>query len=84
MISALHAGRNQQQGAWHSLIFIIINVFWHLLLDNQAAGSTPTKGSPATTRPKGSVIDLTEDDDDVQGKFTQTLIINFVECLFSS
>lgn len=39
-----------------------------LLLDNQAAGSTPSKGSPAATRPKGSVIDLTEDDDDVQGK----------------
>ncbi|XP_075900277.1 activating transcription factor 7-interacting protein 1 isoform X3 [Nelusetta ayraudi] len=34
--------------------------------DNQAAGSTPSKGSPAATRPKGSVIDLTEDDDDVQ------------------
>lgn len=32
--------------------------------DNQAAGSATPKS--ATTRPKGSVIDLTEDDDDVQ------------------
>lgn len=47
--------------------------FWHLLIDNQAAGSTPSKGGPAATRPKGSVIDLTEDDDDVQGKFKWTI-----------
>uniref|UniRef100_A0A3B4TIR3 Activating transcription factor 7 interacting protein n=1 Tax=Seriola dumerili TaxID=41447 RepID=A0A3B4TIR3_SERDU len=32
--------------------------------DNQATGATSSKS--ATTRPKGSVIDLTEDDDDVQ------------------
>lgn len=34
--------------------------------DNQAAGSTPSKTATAAVRPKGSVIDLTEDDDDVQ------------------
>ncbi|KAM4604130.1 activating transcription factor 7-interacting protein 1 isoform 2-T3 [Polymixia lowei] len=34
--------------------------------DNQATSSTPTKTAVAATRPKGSVIDLTEDDDDVQ------------------
>ncbi|XP_060917026.1 activating transcription factor 7-interacting protein 1 isoform X3 [Labrus mixtus] len=34
--------------------------------DNQASGSTPSKAAPPTGRPKGSVIDLTEDDDDVQ------------------
>lgn len=34
--------------------------------DNQATGSTPSKGSASAGRPKGSVIDLTEDDDDVQ------------------
>nr|XP_019939752.1 PREDICTED: activating transcription factor 7-interacting protein 1-like isoform X1 [Paralichthys olivaceus]XP_019939753.1 PREDICTED: activating transcription factor 7-interacting protein 1-like isoform X1 [Paralichthys olivaceus]XP_019939754.1 PREDICTED: activating transcription factor 7-interacting protein 1-like isoform X1 [Paralichthys olivaceus]XP_019939755.1 PREDICTED: activating transcription factor 7-interacting protein 1-like isoform X1 [Paralichthys olivaceus] len=32
--------------------------------DNQATGATPSKAAAA--RPKGSVIDLTEDDDDVQ------------------
>lgn len=37
--------------------------------DNQAAGSTPSKAATPAARPKGSVIDLTEDDDDdVQGK----------------
>ena len=36
--------------------------------DNQATGSTPTKTPVQGPRPKGSVIDLTEDDDDVQGK----------------
>lgn len=46
------------------------------LLDNQAAASTPSKGSPAATRPKGSVIDLTEDDDDVQGKFKLTSLLH--------
>ncbi|KAM9362864.1 activating transcription factor 7-interacting protein 1 isoform 2-T3 [Symphorus nematophorus] len=35
--------------------------------DNQATGSTPTKAGAPAARPKGSVIDLTEDDDDVQG-----------------
>ncbi|XP_046899633.1 activating transcription factor 7-interacting protein 1 isoform X2 [Hypomesus transpacificus] len=34
--------------------------------DNQATGSTPTKTPVQGPRPKGSVIDLTEDDDDVQ------------------
>ncbi|XP_030003462.1 activating transcription factor 7-interacting protein 1 isoform X2 [Sphaeramia orbicularis] len=34
--------------------------------DNQAAGSTPSKAAAPAARPKGSVIDLTEDDDDVQ------------------
>ncbi|KAF7665088.1 hypothetical protein LDENG_00154510 [Lucifuga dentata] len=34
--------------------------------DNQATGSTPTKAAAPGLRPKGSVIDLTEDDDDVQ------------------
>ncbi|XP_070834331.1 activating transcription factor 7-interacting protein 1 isoform X4 [Chaetodon trifascialis] len=34
--------------------------------DNQATGSTPTKAAAPAARPKGSVIDLTEDDDDVQ------------------
>ncbi|XP_061572839.1 activating transcription factor 7-interacting protein 1 isoform X2 [Cololabis saira] len=34
--------------------------------DNQATGSTPSKPAMPTVRPKGSVIDLTEDDDDVQ------------------
>ncbi|XP_074521228.1 activating transcription factor 7-interacting protein 1 isoform X2 [Halichoeres trimaculatus] len=34
--------------------------------DNQATGSTPSKTATPGTRPKGSVIDLTEDDDDVQ------------------
>ncbi|XP_076584504.1 activating transcription factor 7-interacting protein 1 isoform X2 [Chaetodon auriga] len=34
--------------------------------DNQATGSTPTKVAAPAARPKGSVIDLTEDDDDVQ------------------
>lgn len=33
--------------------------------DNQATGSTPSKVATPTTRPKGSVIDLTEEDDDV-------------------
>uniref|UniRef100_A0A8C2WIT0 Activating transcription factor 7 interacting protein n=1 Tax=Cyclopterus lumpus TaxID=8103 RepID=A0A8C2WIT0_CYCLU len=36
--------------------------------DNQATGSTPSKAAASAGRPKGSVIDLTEDDDDVQGK----------------
>ncbi|TKS68065.1 Activating transcription factor 7-interacting protein 1 [Collichthys lucidus] len=35
--------------------------------DNQAASSTPSKAAAPGARPKGSVIDLTEDDDDVQG-----------------
>ncbi|KAG7238428.1 hypothetical protein INR49_030935 [Caranx melampygus] len=39
--------------------------------DNQAAGSATPKS--ATTRPKGSVIDLTEDDDDVQGVKNATI-----------
>ncbi|KAM4751486.1 activating transcription factor 7-interacting protein 1 isoform 2-T4 [Anableps anableps] len=36
--------------------------------DNQAAATTPSKAAapPPPARPKGSVIDLTEDDDDVQ------------------
>ncbi|XP_034387916.1 activating transcription factor 7-interacting protein 1 isoform X2 [Cyclopterus lumpus] len=34
--------------------------------DNQATGSTPSKAAASAGRPKGSVIDLTEDDDDVQ------------------
>ncbi|XP_028261231.1 activating transcription factor 7-interacting protein 1 isoform X3 [Parambassis ranga] len=34
--------------------------------DNQAAGSTPSKTAAPAARPKGSVIDLTDDDDDVQ------------------
>ncbi|XP_070711299.1 activating transcription factor 7-interacting protein 1 isoform X2 [Pempheris klunzingeri] len=34
--------------------------------DNQAAGSTSSKAAAPGARPKGSVIDLTEDDDDVQ------------------
>ncbi|XP_028451625.1 activating transcription factor 7-interacting protein 1 isoform X2 [Perca flavescens] len=34
--------------------------------DNQATRSTPTKAAAPGARPKGSVIDLTEDDDDVQ------------------
>ncbi|XP_068583020.1 activating transcription factor 7-interacting protein 1 isoform X2 [Cebidichthys violaceus] len=34
--------------------------------DNQATGSTPSKAAAPGGRPKGSVIDLTEDDDDVQ------------------
>ncbi|KAE8300066.1 Activating transcription factor 7-interacting protein 1 [Larimichthys crocea] len=33
---------------------------------NQAASSTPSKAAAPGARPKGSVIDLTEDDDDVQ------------------
>ncbi|XP_019717677.1 activating transcription factor 7-interacting protein 1 [Hippocampus comes] len=34
--------------------------------DNQATGTTPSKAATPVTRPKGAVIDLTEDDDDVQ------------------
>ncbi|KAI9545674.1 hypothetical protein NQZ68_034444, partial [Dissostichus eleginoides] len=34
--------------------------------DNQATVSTPSKAAAPGSRPKGSVIDLTEDDDDVQ------------------
>ncbi|XP_030208679.1 activating transcription factor 7-interacting protein 1 [Gadus morhua] len=34
--------------------------------DNQTPSGTPTKVALSTPRPKGSVIDLTEDDDDVQ------------------
>ncbi|KAL6110127.1 atf7ip [Pungitius sinensis] len=34
--------------------------------DNQATESTPSKAAAPSGRPKGSVIDLTEDDDDVQ------------------
>ncbi|XP_068607215.1 activating transcription factor 7-interacting protein 1 [Brachionichthys hirsutus] len=34
--------------------------------ENQATGSTPSKAATSAARPKGSVIDLTEDDDDVQ------------------
>ncbi|KAM4584047.1 activating transcription factor 7-interacting protein 1 isoform 3-T11 [Odontesthes bonariensis] len=34
--------------------------------DNQASGNTPSKAAVPVARPKGSVIDLTEDDDDVQ------------------
>lgn len=34
--------------------------------DNQATSSTPAKPALVVGRPKGSVIDLTEDDDDVQ------------------
>ncbi|XP_072318405.1 activating transcription factor 7-interacting protein 1 [Eucyclogobius newberryi] len=33
--------------------------------DNQAPGPSPSKVSSSTARPKGSVIDLTEEDDDV-------------------
>uniref|UniRef100_A0A3Q4B0Q0 Fibronectin type-III domain-containing protein n=1 Tax=Mola mola TaxID=94237 RepID=A0A3Q4B0Q0_MOLML len=36
--------------------------------DNQAAGSTSSKAAAPAACPKGSVIDLTDDDDDVQGK----------------
>ncbi|KAM3843042.1 uncharacterized protein ACN63O_021716 [Diretmus argenteus] len=35
--------------------------------DNQATGSSPAKTAVPGVRPKGSVIDLTEDDDEVQG-----------------
>lgn len=43
--------------------------FFFFFSDNQAAGSTPSKAATPAARPKGSVIDLTEDDDDdVQGK----------------
>ncbi|XP_077381697.1 activating transcription factor 7-interacting protein 1 isoform X2 [Festucalex cinctus] len=34
--------------------------------DNQAAATPPAKPAPPVARPKGAVIDLTEDDDDVQ------------------
>ncbi|XP_041840244.1 activating transcription factor 7-interacting protein 1 isoform X2 [Melanotaenia boesemani] len=34
--------------------------------DNQSSGSNPSKTVGPVARPKGSVIDLTEDDDDVQ------------------
>uniref|UniRef100_A0A3P8U8U7 Activating transcription factor 7 interacting protein n=1 Tax=Amphiprion percula TaxID=161767 RepID=A0A3P8U8U7_AMPPE len=34
--------------------------------DNQATRTTPSKAPTPVARPKGSVIDLTEDDDDVQ------------------
>uniref|UniRef100_A0A672F615 Activating transcription factor 7 interacting protein n=1 Tax=Salarias fasciatus TaxID=181472 RepID=A0A672F615_SALFA len=34
--------------------------------DNQATGASSSKAATPTARPKGSVIDLTEDDDDVQ------------------
>ncbi|KAK5619010.1 hypothetical protein CRENBAI_004085 [Crenichthys baileyi] len=34
--------------------------------DNQASAATPSKAAAPPARPKGSVIDLTEDDDDVQ------------------
>ncbi|KAM9314384.1 activating transcription factor 7-interacting protein 1 isoform 2-T2 [Pholidichthys leucotaenia] len=34
--------------------------------DNQATGATPSKPATPAARPKGSIIDLTEDDDDVQ------------------
>ncbi|KAM3864752.1 activating transcription factor 7-interacting protein 1-like [Diretmus argenteus] len=36
--------------------------------DNQATGSSPAKPAVPGVRPKGSVIDLTEDDDEVQGR----------------
>lgn len=42
--------------------------FLSLFSDNQATGSNPSKTAAPAARPKGSVIDLTEDDDDVQGK----------------
>ena len=48
--------------------------------DNQATGSTTAKATAPGARPKGSVIDLTEDDDDVQGKvlpFQQNTFICF-------
>lgn len=50
------------------VFFFVISLNQRFLFssDNQAAGSATPKS--ATTRPKGSVIDLTEDDDDVQGK----------------
>ncbi|KAM3864756.1 activating transcription factor 7-interacting protein 1-like [Diretmus argenteus] len=35
--------------------------------DNQATGSSPAKPAVSGVHPKGSVIDLTEDDDEVQG-----------------
>lgn len=42
---------------------------FEFFLDNQAATSTPPKVTTPAARPRGSVIDLTEDDDDdVQGK----------------
>lgn len=73
-----------------SLVFLIrvpSEYFPSLLLDNQAAGSTPTKATAAAMRPKGSVIDLTEDDDDVQGKSWRTalflLIVYFALCFRS-
>ncbi|XP_056135889.1 activating transcription factor 7-interacting protein 1 isoform X2 [Lampris incognitus] len=34
--------------------------------DNQATGSNPSKTTAQVTRPKGAIIDLTDDDDDVQ------------------
>lgn len=49
--------------------FVIVLQNFSLFSDNQAAGSTPSKATTPAGRPKGSVIDLTEDDDDdVQGK----------------
>jgi len=50
--------------AYDYFVVIAINTF----SDNQTS-VTPTKAANqvSTLRPKGSVIDLTEDDDDVQG-----------------
>lgn len=51
------------------LSFVFINKNFHSpFTDNQATGSNPSKSVAPAARPKGSVIDLTEDDDDVQGK----------------
>lgn len=47
---------------------ISCSILLSLFSDNQATGSIPSKAAAPTARPKGSVIDLTEDDDDVQGK----------------
>ena len=46
--------------------------------DSQAPSSTPSKASVAVGRPRGSVIDLTEDEDHVQGKADQKLLSSSV------
>ncbi|KAM3843277.1 uncharacterized protein ACN63O_021374 [Diretmus argenteus] len=42
--------------------------------DNQATGSSPAKPAVPGVRPKGPVIDLTEDDDEVQGVKNATAV----------
>ena len=49
----------------HAFSFVVIATF--PFSDNQTPSGTPTKAAVSSPRPKGSVIDLTEDDDDVQG-----------------